>query len=179
MKRGCRPAVAQDRLRLLDDGRIVLTLKTAWADGTRQLVFEPLTLLEKLAALTPRPRINLVLYHGVLAPHAGWRARVLAYGAPPVEAPVGAGASANGKDDSAAAPVSRHWAWADLMRRAFDIDVLACSRCGGRLRLLGTVEDPDAIRAILAAVAASRELTDRAPPLAASLDTNHAAALRA
>src|SRR3989454_11471263 len=47
-----RPAVAQDRLRLLDDGRIVLTLKTAWADGTRQLVFEPLTLLEKLAALT-------------------------------------------------------------------------------------------------------------------------------
>jgi len=174
-----RPAVAQDRLRLLDDGRIVLTLKTAWADGTRQLVFEPLTLLEKLAALTPRPRINLVLYHGVLAPHAGWRARVLAYGAPPVEAPVSAGASANGKDDSAAAPVSRHWAWADLMRRAFDIDVLACSRCGGRLRLLGTVEDPDAIRAILAAVAASRELTDRAPPLAASLDTNHAAALSA
>ena len=53
----------------------MLTLKTAWADGTRQLVFEPLTLLEKLAALTPRPRINLVLYHGVLAPHAGWRAR--------------------------------------------------------------------------------------------------------
>ena len=37
-----RPAVAQDRLRLLDDGRIVLTLKTAWADGTRALVFEPL-----------------------------------------------------------------------------------------------------------------------------------------
>jgi len=81
---------------------------------------------------------------------------VVAYGAPPVEAPVGAGASANGKDDSAAAPLSRHWAWADLMRRAFDIDVLACSRCGGRLRLMGTVEDPDAIRAILAAVALSR-----------------------
>ena len=64
------PAVAQGRLRLLDDGRIVLTLKTAWADGTRHLVFEPLTLLEKLAALTPRPRISLVPYHGVLAPNA-------------------------------------------------------------------------------------------------------------
>ena len=45
--------------------------------------------------------------------------------------------------------------------------------------MMGTVEDPDAIRAILAAVAASRELADRAPPLAASLDTNHAAALSA
>jgi hypothetical protein len=56
-----RPAVAQERLRLLGDGRVLLTLKTAWADGTRHLLFEPLELLEKLAALTPRPRINLVL----------------------------------------------------------------------------------------------------------------------
>ena len=63
------------------------------------LVFEPLTLLEKLAALTPRPRINLVLYHGVLAPHAGWRARVVAYGAPPGEAPVAAPASPGAKDE--------------------------------------------------------------------------------
>ena len=36
------------------------------------------------------------------------------------------------------------------------VDVLACPRCGGRLRLLATADDPDAIRAILAAVAASR-----------------------
>jgi hypothetical protein len=31
-------------------------------------------------ALTPRPEINPVLYHGVLAPHARWRRRVVAYG---------------------------------------------------------------------------------------------------
>ncbi len=29
--------------------------------------------------------------------------------------------------------------------------MLACPRCGGRLRLIATVEDPDAIRTILAA----------------------------
>ena len=146
-----RPAVAQRRLRLLDDGRIVLTLETAWADGTRHLGFEPLTLLEKLAALTPRPRINLVLYHGVLAPNAAWRARVVSYGAPPGEAPVAASVSANVNVDPAALK-PRHWAWADLMRRAFDIDVLACPQCGGRLRLIATVEDPGATRAILAAL---------------------------
>ena len=56
------------------------------------------------------------------------------------------------------------------MRRAFDVDVLACPRCGGRLRLIATVKDPDAIRAIMTAVAVSRELADRAPPFAASLD---------
>jgi hypothetical protein len=36
--------------------------------------------LEQLAALTPRPRINLILYHGVLAPHARRRAQVVTYG---------------------------------------------------------------------------------------------------
>jgi uncharacterized protein YbaR (Trm112 family) len=57
-----------------------------------------------------------------------------------------------------------HWAWANLMRRAFDMDVLACPRCGERLRLLGTTEDPAAIRAILDSLAKSDERVDRAPP---------------
>ena len=65
-----RPAVAQDRLWLTDDGRVVLLLKTTWSDGTSHLVFEPMDFLARLAALIPRPRINLVFYHGVLAPHA-------------------------------------------------------------------------------------------------------------
>jgi hypothetical protein len=71
----------------------VLTLKSACADGTRHLIFEPLMLLEKLAALTPRPRINLFLYHGMLAPHSGCRARVVADGALAGEAPVAASPS--------------------------------------------------------------------------------------
>jgi hypothetical protein len=58
------------------------------------------------------------------------------------------------------------------MRRAFDIDVLACSRW------IATVEDPEASRAILAAFATSRERADRAPPLAVSLDSSLAATMR-
>ncbi len=42
----------------------MLQLKTAWADGTSHLVFEPLDFLARLASLTPRPRINLIFYHG-------------------------------------------------------------------------------------------------------------------
>ena len=37
-----RPPVPQERLRLRRDGRVALELKTAWHDGTRDLVFEPL-----------------------------------------------------------------------------------------------------------------------------------------
>lgn len=36
-------------------------LKRLWADGPSHLLFAPLEFLEKLAALTPRPRINLIL----------------------------------------------------------------------------------------------------------------------
>jgi len=160
-----RPAVAQDRLRLLSDGRVLLTLKTAWTDGTRSLLFEPLELLEKLAALTPRPRINLILYHGVLAPHARWRARVVASGAvpagnvPPQTPPV------SRQTGTPTTPPRRHWPWAKLMQRAFETDVLACPRCGGRLRLVATVEDPREIREILDALALSAEPVERAPPL--------------
>ena len=50
-----RPAVAQDRLRLSEDGRVVLELKATWSDGTSHLVFDPLDLLARLAALGPRP----------------------------------------------------------------------------------------------------------------------------
>ena len=49
---------------------LLVQLKRVWADGGSHLLFEPLEFLEKLAALTPRPRINLILYHGMLAPHA-------------------------------------------------------------------------------------------------------------
>jgi hypothetical protein len=70
--------VAQDRLRLTAVGRVRLALKTPWADGTRHVIVEPLEFLEKLAALIPRSRVNLVLYHGILAPHARRRSRVLA-----------------------------------------------------------------------------------------------------
>ena len=38
-------------------------LRKAWRDGTTQLLLEPLELLEKLAALTPRPEVRLLLYH--------------------------------------------------------------------------------------------------------------------
>ena len=75
-------------------------------------------------------------------------------------------------ENATAESTHRHYAWATLMRRAFEIDVLACPRCGGRLRLIATVKDPREIREVLAGLALSAEPVDRAPPAGTSLDTN-------
>jgi len=39
------------------------------------------------------------------------------------------------------------------MRRVLALGVLACPRCGGRLRVIATVQDPLAVQAILAHLA--------------------------
>jgi hypothetical protein len=161
-----RPPFAQERLRRRSDGRIALELKQAWHDGTRELVFEPLELLERLAAMTPRPETNLLICHGVLAARARWRARVVAYGRVAPELTVLAPPLAAGSEDTQAKSGSRAWSWAALMHRAFAIDVLACPRCGGRLRLIATLHDPAVIRTLLAhlGVARSGPSPGPAPP---------------
>src|SRR6266481_2121131 len=128
-----------------------LELKRAWHDGTRELVFEPLEFLERLAAMTPRPETNLLICHGVLAPRARWRARVVAYGRRVPEPTASTAPLATGPDGTGVKTASPHaWSWAALMHRAFGIDVLACPQCGGRLRLIATLHDPAVIRKILA-----------------------------
>ena len=56
-----RPPVAEDRLSFAPDGSVLVRLKTPWRDGTSHIALQPLELLEKLAALTPRPYVNLIV----------------------------------------------------------------------------------------------------------------------
>ena len=148
--------------------------------------------------LTPRPRINLVLYHGVLAPHARWRGRAVAHGRPESAAPGEADAVHLDRTEGCSDPAPeaetrtcrepadaaerpgpsgggkpRHRTWANLMRRAFDLDVLACPRCGGRMSLIATIDDPRVIRKILGHLGLATEVPQprpsRAPPAPSDL----------
>jgi hypothetical protein len=71
-----RPAVAELRLSLTELGEVRYTLKSPCRDGTTQVVFQLLDFIARLAALVPRPRVNLTRFHGVLAPNAKWRGAV-------------------------------------------------------------------------------------------------------
>lgn len=104
--------------------------------------------------LAPRPRINLILYHGVLAPR-GQRVEDQAS----AEAPE----TARGH--------TRNRLRADLMSRTFGFDVLACPRSGGRLRLIAIIEQAAVIERILRHLELPTEIPAprpaRAPPHAA------------
>jgi hypothetical protein len=41
-------------------------VKTPYSEGTTNVIFEPLDLIAKLAALVAKPRVNLTRFHGVL-----------------------------------------------------------------------------------------------------------------
>jgi hypothetical protein len=61
-----RPAVSEKRLALTSNGMVRYHLKTPYRDGTTHVIFEPLDFIAKLAAMVPRPRVNLTRFHGVL-----------------------------------------------------------------------------------------------------------------
>jgi hypothetical protein len=65
-----RPAVSEKRLSLTPSGNIRYQLKTPYNDGTTHVIFEPLDFIAKLAALVPKPRVNLTRFHGVFAPNS-------------------------------------------------------------------------------------------------------------
>ena len=49
-------------------------------------------------------------------------------------------------EDPSPPPAARRWSWPDLMRHTFAVDVLACPRCGSRMRVVATIEDPVVVR---------------------------------
>ena len=78
-----RPAIANERLKRNRAGQVVLQLKSPYKDGTTHIVMEPLEFMERLAALVPRPRLHLIRFHGVLAPNAKLRSKIVPAPAPP------------------------------------------------------------------------------------------------
>jgi hypothetical protein len=63
---------------------------------------------------------------------------------------------------NAAKSSRRNYSWAALMMRVFQVDVLECENCGGRLRIIAAIHPPDTTRKILDCLG----LPSRAPPLA-------------
>ena len=147
-------------------------------------------LIERLVALVPRPRKHLVTYHGVLAPAAGLRPRVVPRVEEEAEDGGGEGEGGRGPVDVENeatcrllpkrtprlvphAPGKRRWggrravrrrhAWAELLLRVHEVDVLVCPNCGARRKVLAAIHDPDSIRRLPGALGLSSAVPELAP----------------
>ena len=151
-----RPAPANDRVQCNAAGQVVLKRKTAWRDGTTHLVMSPLELMQRLAALVPRPRLHLIRFHGVLAPNAKLRALVVPQ---EPEEPAQAVAPAECEANCAHHRAVRQ-SWAKLLKRVFELDLEHCPNCGGELKIIAAILEPPVIEKILTHLG----LQARAPP---------------
>ena len=135
-----RPAVAEERLSRGDRGDVIYRFKKPWSDGTSAIKLTPLELMERLAALVPRPRVHLTRFHGVLAPHYKHRSEIVPKAK---EQPLQVPADKNKK------PFKQRIPWARLLARVFSIDVETCPHCQGRVKIIAAIEDPAVIVKIL------------------------------
>jgi len=134
-----RPSLALERLEKASDGNLIYRLKKAFSDGTTHVKFSPLELIEKLVALIPRPRMHLVRYHGILAPNARLRSRIV----PKVKT----GMTITDAEKRVVTP--QRIAWAKLLKRVFDIDISKCGMCQGQVKVIASVQDPAVMAKIL------------------------------
>jgi hypothetical protein len=153
-----RPPLAAGRLTALSEDELLFRLKTPWSDGTTSLIFSPMELLEKIAALVPPPRVNLIRYHGVLAAHAKNREKIV-----PSKTPQEAGTKP-------VASKAYRQTFAALLARVFQIEIDKCPRCGGKMRIVAALTDPGpaSVRRYLEGTGQSAEIPEiaaaRAPP---------------
>jgi hypothetical protein len=154
-----RPAVAQERVTQGPDGLVRIALKKPFSDGTVAVDMDPLSLLCRLAAAVPPPRLHTVRYAGVLASASKLRPRIVPK--PP--------ATPANDVEPGALPLppkpggSRYRPWAELLKRCFSIDVLQCASCGGRMKLVALLTDLQQVRRFLRSIGEPTEPPPREP----------------
>lgn len=146
-----RPPLAHGSLGQRSDDEYAFKLKTPWSDGTTHLILSSMELIEKLAALVPPPRKNLVRYHGILAPHAKNRDKVVPKKPEEEELRKTRGLGKN------------RLLWAALLARTFNLNMEICPDCGGRMRIVATVTDPASIKRYLDGVGLPSEIPEIKP----------------
>ncbi len=140
-----RPAVSEKRLTLTPSGNIRYQLKTPYRDGTTHVIFEPLDFIARLAALVPKPRVNLTRFHGVFAPNSKHRALVT----PAKRGKKKRCELSSDEEPKTEAEKRASMTWAQRLKRVFNVDIEICSSCGGSMKVIACIEEPLVIKKIL------------------------------
>ena len=117
-----RPAIAEQRLSLASNGNVIVAFKTPYDDGTSHVVLSPMEFMGRLAALVPKPRVNLTRAYSMT--------------------------------------------WAQRLKRVFAIEIEKCEKCGGKAKIIASIEAPDVIEKILKLLGLDEasQARNRSPP---------------
>ena len=126
---------------MTDEGKLRYALKHPYSDGTTHFLFEPLDPLAELAALVPRPPVNLTRDHGVFAPNSKLRPRLVP-GKPHKKRGHKPDASIQPTPSQPVLSEPTPMTWAQRRKRACEFDVTVCPLCGGTLRVIADITDP-------------------------------------
>jgi hypothetical protein len=148
-----RPPFAHDAVQVSRDGRVRVLFKAPWCSGAAHADMTPDKFLARLCALVPPPVFHQTRYYGVFANRHHLRPRIIppsVVAAPGQQLPLGlAGDASDGPGELAADSRPRRLGWVNLLARVFAVDVTVCRTCGGRMRVVAVVTDPDDIARIL------------------------------
>jgi hypothetical protein len=75
-RNSARPAISEQLLSLTPSGKVRYELNTPFRNGTTHVIFGPLDFPARLAALVPKPRVNLNRFQEVFAPISKHRAAI-------------------------------------------------------------------------------------------------------
>lgn len=139
---GARGAVAQSRLRRLEDGRYEYRPKRGVG-----VVLTAVALLLRLLALVPPRGLHLTRYSGVFAPNAALRSVIALPRPAPPPPPLLLGTCAPLAEGPR--PLRRpRLDWAAVQARTFGNDALRCP-CGGRRAVVAVVTNPATAEEVL------------------------------
>jgi hypothetical protein len=150
-----RPAIAESRLSLASNGNVIVALKTPYDDGTAHVVLSPMEFMGRLAALVPKPRVNLTRFHGVFSPNSKLRQHV-----------VRMKPAREQSQEGALFPKACSMTWAQRLKRVFAIEIEKCEKCGGWVKIIASIEEPEAIEKILKHLGLDEasQMRNRSPP---------------
>jgi hypothetical protein len=140
---GARGAVAESRLRRLEDGRYEYRPKRG-----QPVVLTAAALLQRLLALVPPRGLHLTRYHGVFAPNASLRSVVVALPRPVAPPPPSLPGTCAPLSQGPRQPRRPRLNWAAIQQRTFGDDVYRCP-CGGRRAVLAVVTNPRTAEEVL------------------------------
>jgi hypothetical protein len=146
-----RAPLALDKLTYLpDEGKVL------YGPRSDRKTFHPLDFLAELTQHIPEHYEHRVHHYGEYSS----RRRGIATKKGEQETP--------GVRESSMSRKSCNKAWAALIRKIYEVDPLTCSKCGGTMRIIAFIHDPEPVRAILEHLKLW-EYPRRAPPKKAPL----------